>query len=175
MKKKIKKKLSLVDTSVLYESLQLEAIEGKLTGSLAYFERKVRRWFSKEFSTPLMDTYQIPWQTILLNYYEHAIDNISTNEVLDKAMFEYLPEFKKQAEEEDDKFAHSLIEEQKATIRKKALKDKRFRKKMEQAGEIIEGLEETADKLDKTRQSLMGKPKPQDKNLSFDEESFNDE
>lgn len=170
MKKKLKKKPLLVDTSTLYESLQLEAIEGKLTGSLAYFERKVRRWFSKEFSTPLMDTYKIPWQTILLNYYEDAIDSMSTNDVFDKAVFEYLPEFKKQAEEEDREFAQSLLEEQKATIRKKALKDAEFRKKVEQAGEIIEGLEETAEKLDKTRQSLGNKPKPQGKSLNFDED-----
>lgn len=98
------------------QNAQLLAIEGVLENTLDAFERKVRRWFSKEHSTPYLDTFKMPWDELLLHYYESNLANMSYNEVFDMAVNQYLPEFVKEAEDDVQAFADSLLKEQEATI-----------------------------------------------------------
>jgi hypothetical protein len=137
--------------------LQLEAIEGNLTKSFPYFERKIKRWYSKTFSTPLHEVNELPWDWILLNYYEDAIENQSYNEVFDLAVREYLPEFVKEIEDEDEEFANSLVEEQRRTLRAKKEKEQR-------------------QSLDKEVGSTkLSAPQPQKMALKFEDEDLSDD
>jgi len=115
-KKSKKKKRSLKDLGGLYKALQIEAVFNAITNNNAFFERKVRRWFSKNFNTPLYDTYKLSWPDILIHYYESSVEDKSFNDTLDIAMDNYLPEFIHRKEEEDRAFAQSLVEEQRLSL-----------------------------------------------------------
>lgn len=121
-----KKKKVRTDPSEVYLALQIEAVFNAITNNRLYFERKVRRWFSKNFNTPLKDTYKIAWDEILIHYYESALEDKSFNQVFDIAVENYLPEFIDKREEEDRAFAESLLEEQKRTL---AAKNKKVKAK----------------------------------------------
>ncbi len=159
---------------MVVQNAQLKALESVLLKTHEAFERKVRRWFSKQFSTPYMDTFDIPWEELLLHYYEGGMDNLSYNEVFDLAVNEYLPEFVNQAEEEDSEFAQSLISEQEATVAAKKARDAQ-NQALEQAtnqmassaSKVVEKAQSISKALDKQRTTL---PKPKAMSLKFDDE-----
>lgn len=100
----MKKKLDI------YQALKTEAFYNYFNKNDEYFYRKICRWFSKEFSTPLMQVYEIPWEEVLLNYYEHSLDNLPYNHVYDMAIETYSPETLQKEDEENEEFRR-LIEE----------------------------------------------------------------
>ena len=106
----------------IYRIQQLKAIEAILTDSEGYFYRKICRWFSEKFNTPLMDVYKIPYPKILQEYYEGPLSELEYNDVYDMASTEYVPELADAYEEENQKFADSLIKEQEETLKRKAKK-----------------------------------------------------
>lgn len=108
----------------VYESLQVEAIYNAVTNNDGFFERKVRRWFSKNYNTPLMDTYEVPWSDILIHYYESLLENNTFNQNFEIMTARYLPELVDQKDAEDAAFAQSLVEEQRRTLKKKKAKTK---------------------------------------------------
>lgn len=119
---KKRKKVKINKTFYLgdfYQSMQMEAVYNALTKSEVFFERKVRRWFSKNYSTPLLETYKIPWPDLLIHYYEAAIEDRNHNELYELAVENYLPVFINKKEEEDKAFAERLVKEQQETLRKK--------------------------------------------------------
>lgn len=131
MIKKIKKKSSVKNTSSLYLPLQVEAIFNAITQNPVFFERKVRRWYSKNFNTPLKDTFKLPWDDILIHYYESTLEDRAFNELYDIAVDNYLPEFMNRKEQEDAAFAEKLVKEQQQTLNKKKAKVSRKGKKTE--------------------------------------------
>ena len=139
---KKKKKTSHINTNFIYEHQQLKAMEGKLTGSLVAFERKVRRWYSKEFATPLQDTFKIPWDDILLNYYEASIENTDHNQIFE-ASIDMLPELAKEREQIDAEFDKELEVEQRKTIKRQKSNDK-YRNRVRKAGKL-QDLEQEKD------------------------------
>jgi hypothetical protein len=126
---KKKKKGTIKTTDSVYLPLQVEAIFNALTNNPAFFERKVRRWYSKNFNTPLQDTFSLPWDEILIHYYESTLEDRSFNELYDIAIDNYLPEFVNRREEEAAAFAESLVKEQQETLKKKQAQSKGRAKK----------------------------------------------
>ncbi|HBI01739.1 MAG TPA: hypothetical protein DDY18_08985 [Flavobacterium sp.] len=168
MKKKPK------DNSVVIENQQLKAIESVLSNTYEYFERKVRRWFSKEYSTPYLDTFKMSWPELLLHYYEAGFEKLEYNEIYDMAVKEYLPEFIQKADEEDQAFADSLLEEQQATIAKKKAKDgskdplqESLGKMVNSASNVVQKAQSLKKTLDKRKTTL---PKPKAMSLKFEDE-----
>ena len=123
MKKKSKTRdLRQSNKDIVYESLQLDAIRAVLLNDREYFCRKVCRWYSTNFHTPLHDVYKLEWTFVLQQYYEKTLENLDYNDVYDLAVKDYVPEFADQEEKENREFAQSLIKEQKATLAKKEAK-----------------------------------------------------
>lgn len=150
------KKIRNLNPAVVTQNAQLKALESVLLETHEFFERKVRRWFSKQFSTPYMDTFDIPWEEILLHYYESSIENLTYNEVYDLAVAEYLPEFMDAQEEEDEQFAQDLIKEQEATVKAKQAKDmakdelaKATQQMQANAATIVDKAQSISNRLDK--------------------------
>ena len=114
----------------IYECLQVNAIFDKLTQNDMFFFRKICRWYSEKFHTPLHEVMEgsvVGWDEILKHYYEYNIDSQSYNEIFELAMKEYLPEFADDWERQNEEFAKALIEEQKMLqekAKKKKLKEK---------------------------------------------------
>ena len=122
-----------MDRPTIYTALQLEAISGILNRSDINFYRRVCRWYSKEFHTPLhivIEGKVVQWDEILLNYYESQMEDIGYNQVYDMAIQEYIPELAEKFEDENQAFANALIAEQHQTIAKKKAKDKAVEEKL---------------------------------------------
>lgn len=112
----------------IYEALQTQAICDILSQSDLYFFRKVCRWYSQKFHTPLHQVLSgnvVGWDEVLLHYYESQMEGLSHNQLYDLAVSEYAPELADILEEENQEFADALIEEQKKTIAKKKAKSAR--------------------------------------------------
>ena len=110
-----------------YRIIQLESLRDYLFKTDAYFERKVKRWFSTTFHTPLEEVYNLSWDFVLRNYYEYMMEQNGYNLTFDMAK-ELLPELAQDEEKANQAFADSLVEEQKETLRKKAKRDKKIEK-----------------------------------------------
>lgn len=118
----------------LFEIEQLKAINGFLTHSPDYLYRKICRWFSKTYNTPLAQVLEMPMPQLLQHYYESQVDDADFNHIYELAQTDFLPEFMDDREQEDAEFAAGLIEEQKQTLEKKAQREK----KKKQAAEFEE-------------------------------------
>jgi primosomal protein N' len=154
------------------ENAQLKAIESIIMNPFEYFERKVRRWFSKEHATPYLDTFQIPWEELLLHYYESNLAAQGYNEVFDLMVKEFLPEFKEETDKSAELFAKSLEKDQ-----QKALKANKKKAKDIEASKVKTQPEpSTASKIDREEQSIRQKreqhlkPKPKTMSLKFEDD-----
>jgi hypothetical protein len=163
---------------VAVQNAQLLAIEGRLSNTMDAFERRVRRWFSKEHSTPYLDTFKLPWDELLLHYYESNLADKSYNEVFDLAVEQYLPEFMEAAEETDAEFAASLVKRQEAELKAKKARDKHLKdleaasKQMADSAAIIKDKAQSiSNKLDEKN---ANKPSPKAMSLKFDDNPEDD-
>ena len=105
----------------IYEALQTEVISDILNQSDMNFFRKVCRWYSTTFHTPLhivMECREVQWDEVLTHYYESQMEELGYNQVFDIATKEYIPELAAEFEEENKEFARALVKEQKATLKK---------------------------------------------------------
>lgn len=122
----------------IYVVSQLEAIAYKLTESDIFFENKIRKWYCDNFNSSFKDTFDLSWPFILQQYYLHQVDSADHNDMFDLAVKNYLPEFVDKYEEENRKFAESLEEEAKETLRKKEVKDREKREEKKELPKIKE-------------------------------------
>ena len=96
-----------------YKLAQIEAANDILAQSDLYFYRKVCRWYSTTFHTPLTQVNSIPWDEILQHYYEHHYENLKYNDLLQLTK-DLLPEIAEKQEEEMDDFLNNLMEAERA-------------------------------------------------------------
>lgn len=148
----------------IYQSSQLEAMSDILSQTDIYFFRKVCRWYSEKFHTPLHVVTEgkvVQWDEVLLHYYECQMEEIGYNHIYELACQEYIPELVEQFEEDNAAFAKALEEEQARTI--EANKHK-----------LSSKIHKTQEKLDKVSSKVPKeeKPAPKSMNLSFDEEDY---
>jgi hypothetical protein len=95
-----------------YLLIQTEAVNDILNGTNGYFYRKVIRWFSKTFNTPINQVNSTPWDEILQHYYEAHYEQMPKNDLI-KLAKEILPELAKAEQEETDRFIDDLLEAEK--------------------------------------------------------------
>lgn len=147
----------------LYYQAKLKAVENILNDDDITFYRQITRWYSKTFSTPLLEVRNnIAWPQILQEYYESTMEDIDFNDVYEYAMREMLPEFMEEMEEMDDQFAKDLLAEQQETLRKKQQREMQLKDDTEV--EIEEG------ELDQPSKPNPHSPSPKELEMSFDED-----
>lgn len=66
-----------------WQSVRLLALEAVLVPDWDSFYRSVCRWYSKSFSTPLLDVFDLPQTWVLQNYYEHRWSEMERADQLD--------------------------------------------------------------------------------------------
>jgi primosomal protein N' len=155
-----------VSPSIIIELTQLKAIEESLTGTYTAFERRVRRWFSQTLSTPYQETFNLPWEDILLHYYESGMEGKSHNEIMSIAIRNYLPELQKEATQNDEKLDQKLVDQQKRQqdeIKQTKRKEAKIKKKLNQ--EVNESDKEQSLKS----KELSTQPKPKSMSMKFDD------
>jgi hypothetical protein len=104
-----------------YQAIQLEALSSHLTHSEVGFCRKVCRWYSEKFHTPLhvvLEGKVVLWDEVLLHFYEYQMDEMEYNDVLDAAVKDMIPELADAHEAANQDFADSLVEEQEKSMKK---------------------------------------------------------
>lgn len=79
----------------MIKELETLAIHGVALKDSEYFTRKVYRYYSEKFHTPLMDVYELPWGFVLTNYLEHIVEtNNTTEEIYELAVDICYPELR---------------------------------------------------------------------------------
>lgn len=148
----------------LYYQAKLKAVENTLNDDDISFYKRVTRWYSTTFATPLQEVRnKIAWPQILQEYYESTMEDTDFNDVYEYAMRDILPEFMEEIEASDEEFAQNLIDEQQQTIKKKKQREMKLKDDTE-----IEVEEETLK--EPTNHETGEKPKPKEIGMSFDEE-----
>lgn len=80
----------------MIDQLELLALKSIALKDPEYFNRKVCRYYSQNFHTPLEDVYKLPWAFVFNNYIEHIIENNNTKEnIYDLCIDLFYPEKKK--------------------------------------------------------------------------------
>jgi hypothetical protein len=109
----------------IYLALQLKAYKDYFLQSDEYFHRKICRWYSKTFSTPLHEVLNgvISWEEILTHYYENQLELLSHDDVYD-SLRNVLPDLIKEDEQVEEEFAQNLVNLQNQSLeRSKVGKD----------------------------------------------------
>lgn len=139
---------------LLIQNAQLQAVSNILTNNLDHFDRKIRRWFSEKFSTPYRDTFNYPFEELLLHYYESNLEGRSQPDIYDMAV-ELIPGLSEAREKEDQEFADSLVDEQEMTLQRRAEALKRASGKLKKS-------------IDKVQSLNKANVKPTSFNMNFD-------
>lgn len=66
--------------------LEILSIKSVYKKDPEYFQRRVCRYYSEKFHTPLTEVLELPWPFVFQNYLEHVVENNNTQqEILDLA------------------------------------------------------------------------------------------
>jgi hypothetical protein len=141
-----------------YKYLQLKAIDSILNPNDIYFQRKICRWYSKEFNTSLEDTFKLPFDTILAHYYESEFEKIPRNDLIDILTNDFIEELSAEKDEGLNALLKKLEEEQDKILRKRQSLNN-------QDTHAVKNQHPTSD------QSLQ----PEDVVMNFSDDDFNDE
>lgn len=104
------------------ETLALKAIVMK---DPEYFTRKVCRYYSEKFHTPLLEVHDLPWAFVFNNYLEHVIEsNNSRNEIYELSLEVIYPEMSKTEEEKNVAFAEMIERQEQEKMADKIIAEK---------------------------------------------------
>jgi uncharacterized membrane protein len=85
----------------LIDQLEVLALKSVALKDPEYFYRKVCRYYSEKFHTPLLEVQQLPWPFVFTNYLEHVIEtNNGTEDIYNLAIDICYPE--KRVSDEDE-------------------------------------------------------------------------
>lgn len=80
----------------MINELEILALKSVALKDPEYFTRKVCRYYSEKFHTPLTDVYNLPWVFVFTNYIEHIIETNNTKEdIYNIAIEVFYPEKKR--------------------------------------------------------------------------------
>jgi hypothetical protein len=80
----------------MINELEILALKSVALKDPEYFTRKVCRYYSEKFHTPLAEVYALPWAFVFTNYIEHIIEtNNSREEIYNIAVDVFYPEKKR--------------------------------------------------------------------------------
>lgn len=86
----------------LYESIKVIALKNVLKPNEEYYLRKVYRWYSKTFHTPLDQCFDIPLETVLTCFYEERFEGMDEEELQEELQNSIETEESRKAREETE-------------------------------------------------------------------------
>lgn len=123
----------------IYRASQILAMQAVLQPDLDFYVRRIFRWYSKNFSTPLHEVDHLPLVDVLTAYYEETYD--SMNEEHREALRARLAETDEetaarvakedQAKDDDEDFLRMIEEKEMARIEEENKKPKAPVKKLD--------------------------------------------
>ena len=115
----------------MIDQLEILALKAVALKDPEYFHRKICRYYSEKFHTPLMEVYDLPWPFVFTNYLEHIIEtNNGKKEIYDLAVEICYPEL---IEEEEEALQRRIKEiEAEEEAKRQAAKEKYEAKRREE-------------------------------------------
>jgi hypothetical protein len=110
-------------------AIRLVALRNVLDEPDEYVIRKICRWYSRTLCTPIAEVYRLPWDHVLLHYFESQYEGMDEGELAEERLLlletneerdarEMQAEKKKSAESvSDDKFLRMVRERAAAALR----------------------------------------------------------
>ena len=96
----------------IYEYLEILALHSVSTDKdSSYVYRKICRWFSRSFHTPLPQVIDLPVEFVLQNYYEFQFENFKEEELIGIMRYHVDPDYVESVESDDDAFFQQIKEE----------------------------------------------------------------
>lgn len=96
----------------IYKHFKLQALDAVLDPDDSYLYRKICRWYSTNFATPLHVVYELPLQLVLTNYFEASCEKIPHNDLINVALEDFYPERVQAQEQVEEDFVKALEAEQ---------------------------------------------------------------
>ena len=109
-----------------YELAQTQALHDILNNDAEYFFRRIARWYSSTFHTPLHEVEQLPWFEILQHYYEFHYEKMNQTELYE-LLQEIIPSIADAKEKEMDDFMKEIVEKNRLAIEKKQKKSENLK------------------------------------------------
>jgi len=163
--------MKLSNIQYLYKSIQIKAIEAVLDPDDTYSYRRICRWYSKTFHTPLQDVYQLDFEHVLLNYYESTFEEIPYNDLYDIAIEDFIPELAEQNNEDAEQYAKDLEAEQIRTLERKARREGRTAQPVVSAPILTKNQRSNQELIRATEElKAINKAKEEEINIAFDDE-----
>lgn len=125
----------------MIDKLELLAVKSVALKDPEYFQRRVCRYYSEKFHTPLMEVYKLPWVFVFTNYIEHLIEtNNSKEDIYNLALDICYPEKREEIEQETDEWIKQIEaqEQAKREARKKKMEEEKAARKKAQENPHIE-------------------------------------
>tara|TARA_R100000951_G_C2653160_1_gene185158 strand:+ start:9115 stop:9555 length:441 start_codon:yes stop_codon:yes gene_type:complete len=105
------------------EQLETIAIKSVALKDMEYFHRKICRYYSQNFHTPLLEVYDLPWPFVFTNYIEHVLETTHGKEGIYNFAIEICyPERMIDDEEEFQKVKERIEAEEEARRQKEKAK-----------------------------------------------------
>jgi primosomal protein N' len=89
-----------------------------------YYYRYICRWYSKTFHTPLHEVFTLPFQDVILAYFEEGYESMEEEDRFEDMMRAVDPDFDAKEEEAIQEFISMIEEEEENKRRAKAERDK---------------------------------------------------
>lgn len=103
----------------IYRTYQIQASESILDPDEQSYYRKICRWYSSKFHTPLFQVLSLPVDHVLTNYYESTMEEIPYNDLIDITIQDFIPELVKEQDDTNEEYAKALEEEQALSLANK--------------------------------------------------------
>ena len=114
----------------MIDRLELLAVKSVALKDPEYFQRRICRYYSEKFHTPLMEVYKLPWAFVFNNYIEHLIENNNNKEdIYNLAIDICYPEKREQEEQEIEDWIKDI--EAKEEIKRKERQQKKEQQKID--------------------------------------------
>jgi hypothetical protein len=117
--------------------IQEIALADHLSPDISHLYRKICRSYSATFHTPLHLVYSLPPSQVIRDHYEHFLDQIKDEEVLDSLIFRALnPNTDEDEEEEIQDFISMIEQEEEEKQKAKTLKEQESLDQMPSNGTV---------------------------------------
>ncbi len=106
--------MKLNDFNDLFLKIQVEAMASTIEPTVDSIYRKICRFYSKEFYTPLHQVFELPFRTVLLNLLEdrHQSQNLEDEKFINQIQKILDPNFEEEMEEDLKKWIERIEEEE---------------------------------------------------------------
>jgi len=174
--------LSSSENDSLFDQIAINSLLSSFEGRNSHFQRKVCRFYSETFNTPLPTVYKMDFHEVLTDFYEYRFDRLMESEDGREQLYDMItkiikPELVVEEKEELKKFEKEIEKEENERLSKKmSLMDylrnaqRKSSKKLSADFKVIEkSKEEIAKDLEKVKENKIPV------SISEESKSLNDE